>query len=250
MTPASSRPCFRRDRGARALVVTSPPYGPSVHGQVTAEQRHGAAAGSASTTTATATTRPTSPAGDWTISRGVHPGPGRLRRAAAPRRAGRGHRPALAPHGELVDLPAAVLAAGAEAGLLPVARCVALLAGLRGGQPIARPSLPARQPPQGPPPRPALAPDRARGRADLPQPKSRRQQPYPPQPAARSAPPGFRAASPGGVTYGSPPAAEPAGRCVLAGPATRVPGWPGPAAQGDRRCLAPGRASSLASFPG
>ena len=44
-------------------------------------------------------------------------------------------------HGELVDLPAAVLAAGARAGLIPAARCVALLAGLRGGQLIARPSF-------------------------------------------------------------------------------------------------------------
>ena len=44
-------------------------------------------------------------------------------------------------HGELVDLPAAVIAAGARAGLVPVARCVALLAGLRGGKLIARPSF-------------------------------------------------------------------------------------------------------------
>ena len=74
-------------------------------------------------------------------------------------------------HGELVDLPAAVIAAGARAGLVPVARCVALLAGLRGGRLIARPSFfqldnlrrARRQ-------RRALAPDRARGRADLPQP--------------------------------------------------------------------------------
>ena len=44
-------------------------------------------------------------------------------------------------HGELVDLPAAVIAAGARAGLVPVARCVALLAGLRGGRLIARPSF-------------------------------------------------------------------------------------------------------------
>ena len=44
-------------------------------------------------------------------------------------------------HGELVDLPAAVIAAGTRAGLIPVARCVALLAGLRGGRLIARPSF-------------------------------------------------------------------------------------------------------------
>ena len=45
-------------------------------------------------------------------------------------------------HGELVDLPAAVIAAGARAGLVPVARCVALLAGLRERHGcIARPSF-------------------------------------------------------------------------------------------------------------
>ena len=44
-------------------------------------------------------------------------------------------------HGELVYLPAAIIAAGARAGLIPVARCVALLAGLRGGRLIARPSF-------------------------------------------------------------------------------------------------------------
>jgi hypothetical protein len=37
--------------------------------------------------------------------------------------------------------PAAVLAAGASAGLIPAARCVALLAGLRGGKLIPRPSF-------------------------------------------------------------------------------------------------------------
>ena len=44
-------------------------------------------------------------------------------------------------HGELVDLPGAVLAAGANAGLIPAERCVALLAGLRGQRLIPRPSF-------------------------------------------------------------------------------------------------------------
>ena len=44
-------------------------------------------------------------------------------------------------HGELVDLPGAVLAAGASAGLIPAERCVALLAGLRGQRLIPRPSF-------------------------------------------------------------------------------------------------------------
>ena len=44
-------------------------------------------------------------------------------------------------HGELVDLPGAILAAGAAAGLIPAERCVALLAGLRGQRLIPRPSF-------------------------------------------------------------------------------------------------------------
>ena len=44
-------------------------------------------------------------------------------------------------HGELVDLPAAVSPPALAPGLVPAARCVALLAGLRGGQLIARPSF-------------------------------------------------------------------------------------------------------------
>ena len=40
-----------------------------------------------------------------------------------------------------VDFPAAVVEAGRAAGLVPVERCVALLAGVRGGQLIARPSF-------------------------------------------------------------------------------------------------------------
>ncbi|RVU29008.1 site-specific DNA-methyltransferase [Streptomyces antnestii] len=43
--------------------------------------------------------------------------------------------------GELIDLPSAVLAAAENAGLIPVERCVALLAGIRDGQLIARPSF-------------------------------------------------------------------------------------------------------------
>jgi hypothetical protein len=44
-------------------------------------------------------------------------------------------------HGELIDLPSAVLAAGTAAGLIPAARCVALLAGLRGSRLVPRPSF-------------------------------------------------------------------------------------------------------------
>jgi hypothetical protein len=43
--------------------------------------------------------------------------------------------------GELVDLPSAVIAAGIRAGLVPTERCVALLAAVRHGQLVARPSF-------------------------------------------------------------------------------------------------------------
>lgn len=43
--------------------------------------------------------------------------------------------------GELVDLPSAVLAAGVAAGLIPSERCAALLAGVRDGRLVTRPSF-------------------------------------------------------------------------------------------------------------
>lgn len=47
--------------------------------------------------------------------------------------------------GALLDLPSRVLAAGQEAGLLPAARCVALLARLRGSRLVTRASLAERR---------------------------------------------------------------------------------------------------------
>lgn len=44
-------------------------------------------------------------------------------------------------HGDLIDLPSAVIAAGITAGLVPLERCVALLAGVRDGRLVARPSF-------------------------------------------------------------------------------------------------------------
>ena len=130
------------------------------------------AAGSRSTTTATATTRPTSPT---TASMTCSPGSPRsspAARAAAPRRDSSWSPPgpgATAASWSTCPPPSSPPAQAA--GLIPAARCVALLAGLRGGQLIPRPSFfqldnirKARAP------RRALAPDRARGRADLPQP--------------------------------------------------------------------------------
>ena len=120
--------------GRAALVVTSPPYGPSVHGQVKAEQRRGAEGGvrkydnryGQDPANLACQGLDELLAGFTAILAGcaVLLRPGGLAVVTA--------RP-WRQHGELVDLPAAVIAAGARAGLVPVARCVALLAGLRGG---------------------------------------------------------------------------------------------------------------------
>jgi modification methylase len=128
--------------GRAALVVTSPPYGLSVHGQVKAEQRRGAQGGvrkydnrySRDPANLACQGLDELLAGFTAILSGctVLLRPGGLAVVTA--------RP-WRQHGELVDLPAAVIAAGARAGLVPVARCVALLAGLRGGKLIARPSF-------------------------------------------------------------------------------------------------------------
>jgi modification methylase len=128
--------------GTAALVVTSPPYGPSVHGQVTAEQRRGTGGG---------VRKYDNHYGDDPAnlaSQGLDELLDGFTRILV------GCRSLLRPgglavittrpwreHGELVDLPTAVLAAGARAGLAPVARHVALLAGLRAGRLVARPSF-------------------------------------------------------------------------------------------------------------
>jgi modification methylase len=128
--------------GRAALIVTSPPYGPSVHGQVVAEQRRGTEGGvrkydnryGHDPANLASQGLDELLAGFTEILSGcaVLLRPGGLAVVTA--------RP-WRQHGELVDLPAAVIAAGARAGLVPVARCVALLAGLRGGKLIARPSF-------------------------------------------------------------------------------------------------------------
>ena len=128
--------------GRAALVVTSPPYGPSVHGQVKAEQRRGQGGGvhkfdnryGHDPANLAHQGLDELLAGFTAILAGcaVLLRPGGLAVVTA--------RP-WRHHGELIDLPAAVIAAGARAGLVPAARCVALLAGLRGGRLIARPSF-------------------------------------------------------------------------------------------------------------
>ncbi|MFI7650335.1 TRM11 family SAM-dependent methyltransferase [Micromonospora sp. NPDC049460] len=125
--------------GQVALVVTSPPYGPTVHGLV----RPGAD-GVAKFDNAynDGTDRGNLAYRDLTgladgfeqILRGcallLRPG-GTVVVTARPWRK----------HGQLVDLPSAVIAAGVRAGLVPTERCVALLAAVRDGQLVARPSF-------------------------------------------------------------------------------------------------------------
>lgn len=125
--------------GQVSLVVTSPPYGSSVHGLVRPGP-HGIAK-SANRYSDTADGHNLAHAG-WN---GLHDG---LTRILA------GCRQLLRPggtvavtarpvrrHGTLVDLPTAVVTAGVAAGLAPVERCVALLSALRDGRLVARPSF-------------------------------------------------------------------------------------------------------------
>ncbi|GAA1962001.1 TRM11 family SAM-dependent methyltransferase [Kitasatospora viridis] len=127
--------------GAVHLLLTSPPYGTAVHGRVD-------------------TTRDTGHSGLARYDSSYGTNPANLAHAPTDRLLTaftailRTCRPLLAPgahvvviarpwrhHGELVDLPSAILAAGQAAGLLPVERCVALLAGVRDGDLVARPSF-------------------------------------------------------------------------------------------------------------
>ena len=127
--------------GTAALVITSPPYGASLHGQV----------------------KPTAETGQsgvqkfdyrYSTDKGnlAHVKVSELIDGFA--KILSGCRELLRPggvvvittrpwreHGELVDLPGEVIAAGVRAGLEPIERCVALLGGIRDGQFIARPSF-------------------------------------------------------------------------------------------------------------
>ncbi|WP_374224681.1 TRM11 family methyltransferase [Micromonospora sp. C51] len=125
--------------GQVALVVTSPPYGPTVHGLVRPgadgvikyDDRYndGEDRGNLAYRDLTGLTDGFTQilAGCATLLR---PG-GVVVVTARPWRK----------RGELVDLPSAVIAAGQRAGLIPIERCVALLAAVRDGQLVARPSF-------------------------------------------------------------------------------------------------------------
>jgi hypothetical protein len=127
-------------RGTAALVVTSPPYGPSVHGLV--RPGPGGIAKSAYRYSEVGRDRHNLAHAGWS---GLVEGMTRifagcrllLRRGGIVAVTARPVRR----HGILVDLPSAVVTAGMAAGLTPVERCVALLAGWRGGRLVARPSF-------------------------------------------------------------------------------------------------------------
>jgi modification methylase len=125
--------------GQVALVVTSPPYGPTVHGLV----RPGADGVAKFDNRYNDGTDKGNLAyrdlpglidGFTDILRGcatlLRPG-GVVVVTARPWRK----------HGDLVDLPSAVIAAGNAAGLTPIERCIALLSAVRDGHLVARPSF-------------------------------------------------------------------------------------------------------------
>jgi modification methylase len=127
-------------RGQVKLVLTSPPYGAATHGVV-------------STRPGEAVSKRDFRYSRWTRPANLAYQPlqrllGGLTRILA------GCLPLLAPdgyvvliarpwrdHGELVDLPGAICHAAEAAGLRPVQRCVALLAGIRDGELVSRASF-------------------------------------------------------------------------------------------------------------
>ncbi|MGW7381894.1 TRM11 family SAM-dependent methyltransferase [Streptomyces sp. NPDC054794] len=130
-----------RHYGKIALVVTSPPYGNSVHGQVRSTRETGERgvvkkdfrySHDPSNLAHVSTDRLLEAFTEiLTQCRCVLRPGGTVVVTTRPWREG----------GELVDLPSAVLAAGQAAGLTPAERCVALLAGIRDSRLITRPSF-------------------------------------------------------------------------------------------------------------
>jgi SAM-dependent methyltransferase len=127
--------------GTVDLVITSPPYGSGVHGQVRSTRESGKPGVSkfdhrygTDPNNLAHTGTPALMAGFTEIliqcRHALRPG-GTVVVTARPWRE----------RGGLVDLPTAVLDAGRRAGLQPVERCVALLGGVRDGRFIARPSF-------------------------------------------------------------------------------------------------------------
>jgi modification methylase len=125
--------------GRVALVVTSPPYGPTVHGLVRPGEggvaKHDNAYNDGTDKGNLAYRDLTGLADGFAqILKGcavlLRPG-GTVVVTTRPWRK----------HGQLVDLPSAVIGAGLRAGLVPTERCVALLTAVRNGRLVARPSF-------------------------------------------------------------------------------------------------------------
>ncbi|MEV0598470.1 DNA methyltransferase [Streptomyces sp. NPDC050315] len=128
-------------RGKVALVLTSPPYGASLHGQVVSTRESGRRGVAKFDYRYSHDPANLAHAGTDALLDAFTTVLAECRRLLRPD----GHvaittRP-WRERGELVDLPSAVIAAGRNAGLTPVERCVALLAGLRDGHLVARPSF-------------------------------------------------------------------------------------------------------------
>ena len=127
--------------GSAALVITSPPYGAAVHGQIKA-------------TALTGESGVQKTDFRYSADRGNLAHVGREQLIAGFAQILAGCRKLLLPggivavtarpwreHGELIDLPSEVIAAGVTAGLEPIERCLALIAGVRDRQLITRPSF-------------------------------------------------------------------------------------------------------------
>ncbi|MET8147835.1 DNA methyltransferase [Actinoplanes sp. NPDC005259] len=125
--------------GQVALVVTSPPYGPTVHGLV---QPGDDGVQKSDNTYNDGTDRGNLAYRDLT---GLADGFAQILAGCATLLRPGGFVAVTArpwrKNGQLVDLPSAVIGAGMRAGLTPVDRCVALLAAVRDGGLVARPSF-------------------------------------------------------------------------------------------------------------
>ena len=125
-------------RGLVALVLTSPPYGPSLHGRVTARPGQGIAKAHDRYSTDPANLAHVGLTGLLDAMRTILAGCAALLRpdgvvAMTVRPWWR--------DGQLIDLPGALVRVGEEAGLVLYERNVALLAGLRGDQLVPRTSF-------------------------------------------------------------------------------------------------------------
>jgi tRNA G10 N-methylase Trm11 len=128
-----------RIRGGVALVVTSPPYGPSTHGHVRTpgprrgkvRKLHHRYGGSGNLAYRDHDTLAEGFTEILTGCRAVLRPGGHVAITARPYRR----------HGELVDIPGMVVAAGHAAGLELIEECVALMAGVRNGLLVPRASF-------------------------------------------------------------------------------------------------------------